>query len=434
MARGKKAAQGLTPEEKLAQALVPMEEQPYKIPENWCWVRLLTVANLYNGDRGKNYPSKKDYQITGIPFINAGALVDGQLEPKEFNYISEEKYNALSAGKIQCGDILYCLRGSLGKSAIVEIEGNGAISSSLCILRCTKAIDNRFLFFLLNSDIIKKQQNSAENGSAQPNLSAASVIKYMVPLPSILEQQRIVDRIESIFAKLDEAKEKAQAVVDGFELRKSAILHKAFMGELTAKWREAEAIKNQWDIKKFRNFCLLKRGYDLPASQRIKGVYPLVSSSGVIDAHCEYKVKGPGVITGRSGTIGKVFIVNEDYWPLNTTLYSENLFGNDPLYVYYYLQTFDFKTYSSSTAVPTLNRNMFLDVEVSVPTLKEQAEIVRILDKLLAKENAAKEAAESVLNQIDTMKKAVLARAFRGELGTNNPAEESAVKLLKTML
>lgn len=434
MARGKKGAQGLTPEEKLAQALVPMEEQPYQIPENWCWVRLLNVANLYNGDRGKNYPSKKDYQITGIPFINAGALVDGQLEPKEFNYISEEKYNALSAGKIQCGDILYCLRGSLGKSAIVEIEGNGAISSSLCILRCTKAIDNRFLFFLLNSDIIKKQQDSAENGSAQPNLSAASVIKYMVPLPSILEQQRIVDRIESIFAKLDEAKEKAQAVVDGFELRKSAILHKAVTGELTEKWRETEAIKNQWEIKKFRNFCLLKRGYDLPASQRIKGVYPLVSSSGVIDAHCEYKVKGPGVITGRSGTIGKVFIVNEDYWPLNTTLYSENLFGNDPFYVYYYLQTFDFKTYSSSTAVPTLNRNMFLDVEVSVPTLKEQAEIVRILDKLLAKENAAKEAAESVLDQIDTMKKAVLARAFRGELGTNDPAEESAVELLKSGL
>lgn len=100
----------------------------------------------------------------------------------------------------------------------------------------------------------------------------------------------------------------------------------------------------------------------------------------------------------------------------------------------YYLQTFDFKTYSSSTAVPTLNRNMFLDVEVSVPTLKEQAEIVRILDKLLAKENAAKEAAESVLDQIDTMKKAVLARAFRGELGTNDPAEESAVELLKSGL
>ena len=222
--------------------------------------------------------------------------------------------------------------------------------------------------------------------------------------------------------------------MDGFELRKSAILHKAVTGELTEKWRETEAIKNQWEIKKFRNFCLLKRGYDLPASQRIKGVYPLVSSSGVIDAHCEYKVKGPGVITGRSGTIGKVFIVNEDYWPLNTTLYSENLFGNDPFYVYYYLQTFDFKTYSSSTAVPTLNRNMFLDVEVSVPTLKEQAEIVRILDKLLAKENAAKEAAESVLDQIDTMKKAVLARAFRGELGTNDPAEESAVELLKSGL
>lgn len=427
MARGKKTAQGLTPEEKLAQALVPVEEQPYVLPSNWIWLKHNSILDISGGSQ----PSKSF-------FISEPAEGYVQLyQTRDYGEHPVPVYipNQYATKTTQYGDILLArYGGSLGK---VFRAHKGAYNVALAkvIKIFPDIIDDDYLYQYYLSDFYQDFCIKASSGrSAQAGFNRDDMEKIPFPLPPLSEQRRIVDRTESIFAKLDEAKEKAQAVVDGFELRKSAILHKAFTGELTAKWREAEAIKNQWDIKKFRNFCLLKRGYDLPASQRIKGVYPLVSSSGVIDAHCEYKVKGPGVITGRSGTIGKVFIVNEDYWPLNTTLYSENLFGNDPVYVYYYLQTFDFKTYSSSTAVPTLNRNMFLDVEVSVPTLKEQAEIVRILDKLLAKENAAKEAAESVLNQIDTIKKAVLARAFRGELGTNNPAEESAVKLLKTML
>jgi type I restriction enzyme S subunit len=422
MARGKKAAQGLTPEEKLAQALVPVEEQPYPIPENWCWTRLFGV--IVSSDEKTEEFSNLELKYVGLENLEKDGGIIGYGSPEGIKSLK----NVFHSGQILYGK----LRPYLNKHDIATFDG--ICSTDILVFSTREPVLPQIVNYYFNQSKFIEYVVGNSKGINLPRVSENVILNAVFPLPPLAEQWRIVDRIESIFAKLDEAKEKAQAVVDGFELRKSSILHRAFTGELTAKWRETEAIKNQWEIKKFRNFCLLKRGYDLPASQRIKGVYPLVSSSGVIDAHCEYKVKGPGVITGRSGTIGKVFIVNEDYWPLNTTLYSENLFGNDPFYVYYYLQTFDFKTYSSSTAVPTLNRNMFLDVEVSVPTLKEQAEIVRILDKLLAKENAAKEAAESVLDQIDTMKKAVLARAFRGELGTNDPAEESAVELLKTML
>lgn len=114
--------------------------------------------------------------------------------------------------------------------------------------------------------------------------------------------------------------------------------------------------------------------------------------------------------------------------------FSERLFENIAEYVCYYLQTFDFKAFSSSTAVPTLNRNNFSMEEVIVPSVEEQTEIVRILDGLFTKEQQAKEAAEAVLDQIDLMKKSILARAFRGELGTNDPADEPAVELLKKVL
>lgn len=197
----------LTLKEKLEQALVPVEEQPYSIPGNWCWCRLATLADLYNGDRGKNYPSKKDYQVSGIPFINAGALNNGRLDESEFNFITEQKYNDLSSGKIMRNDILYCLRGSLGKMAFVDTDVKGAISSSLCILRAKTAISTKYLFYLLNADVIKKQQNLAEAESLlaiiHPQMQAKNQI-LKVSASNIAHEEVIGDllRLQQVFVNI----------------------------------------------------------------------------------------------------------------------------------------------------------------------------------------------------------------------------------------
>lgn len=106
MVKGKMKEE-LSPEKKLEQALVPAKEQPYEVPENWCWVRLCAVANLLNGDRGKNYPNKKDYVKKGIPFINAGTIENGYVNISQSNFITQEKYDALSSGKIQ--KMIFCI-------------------------------------------------------------------------------------------------------------------------------------------------------------------------------------------------------------------------------------------------------------------------------------------------------------------------------------
>jgi type I restriction enzyme S subunit len=177
----------------------------------------------------------------------------------------------------------------------------------------------------------------------------------------------------------------------------------------------------------------LQRGFDLPINKRTRGRYPVVSSSGIIDHHIESKVKGPGFTVGRSGSVGKIYFVEEYYWPLNTTLFSKELNGNDPKFAFYYLSTFDFLKFSSSTAVPTLNRNNFSDVSIKVPPLSEQKEIVRIVEKLLDHEDEAK-ALIDMEEQIDLLEKSILSKAFRGELGTNDPNDEPAVELLKRSL
>lgn len=460
MARAKKEA-ALTPEERLQAALVPDWEWPYKLPENWCWTALKNTTTLLNGDRGVNYPSKKDYLPDGVPFINAGAIVDGVLDRREFNFISKQKYDSLRAGKVKQNDILYCLRGSLGKTAIVDFEGDGAISSSLCILRVNEATLVKYLYYLLNSEVISQQQDSAENGSAQPNLSAASVMQYSVPLPPLAEQQRIVDRIESLFAKLDEAKEKAQTVLDSFETRKAAILHKAFTGELTAKWRAEHAVeKSSWVVKKVGEFAEVKGGKRLPKghvliTEKTDHPYLRIADFGEntidqSDLHyitdetyaeiSRYIITSEDVYLSIVGSIGKTGVIPKELDGANLTENAARIISQStlPKYLCAYLSSpitqDDIQGRIRSATLGKLSLLNIKDISVPIPTKEEQAEIVRILDSLFAKEQQAKEAAEAVLEKIDLLKKSVLARAFRGELGTNDPNDEPAVELLKKIL
>lgn len=129
-------------------------------------------------------------------------------------------------------------------------------------------------------------------------------------------------------------------------------------------------------------FLELKRGYDLPGKNRIKGPYPVVSSSGISDFHQESKVAGPGVITGRYGTIGQVFFVEDDFWPLNTTLYVRDFKGNIPRFVYYFLKTLNWEQFNDKSGVPGVNRNDVHQEIVRVPTPSDQKQIAEILGTL----------------------------------------------------
>jgi hypothetical protein len=131
-------------------------------------------------------------------------------------------------------------------------------------------------------------------------------------------------------------------------------------------------MSSEWKNMKLGDFIELKRGYDLPKKNREIGIVPLVSSAGESDFHSEAKVTGPGVVTGRYGTIGQVFYIETDFWPLNTTLYVKDFKGNNPLFVYYFLKTISYSDYSDKAAVPGINRNHLHQAEVKVPVDPKQ--------------------------------------------------------------
>lgn len=160
--------------------------------------RLQDIAETYSGDRGKNYPTADDKVSTGYPFINAGNLRGGKVSFEEMDFITAEKYQSLSGGKICKGDILYCLRGSLGKSALSDFD-EGTVASSLMIIRANpNKVIPRYLFEALNAPDVERQMRAADNGSSQPNLSAKSVRSYSIPLPPLSQQQTFADFVAKV--------------------------------------------------------------------------------------------------------------------------------------------------------------------------------------------------------------------------------------------
>lgn len=459
MARGKKAAQGLTPEEKLAQALVPVEKQPYQIPENWCWTYIKFLFDVTSSKR----VHKEDWTNTGIPFYRTRELVklseQGYVDNELF--ITEDLYDKIIAdyGKPTAGDVLISGVGTIGVPYVVENSTPFYFKDGNVIwFQNRKKCNAKYIYYLYKSLFMYNQIHGMSSGTTVDTYTIVNANGTMLPLPPLTEQQRIVDRIESIFAKLDEAKEKAQAVVDGFELRKSAILHKAFMGELTAKWREEHGVTlDSWQHKKFSELCNIVRGgsprpagnpefYD--GSIPFMKVADITQNNSPFVSTTEYTIKEAGLkktrmvdentllLTNSGATLGvpaitKIRTTFNDGIAAFLNLKSENL-----MFFYYFWtsKTLELRGINKGAAQPNLNTNIIGNVEIDLPTEAEQSQIVVELDRLINKEDQAKEDAESVLNQIDTMKKAVLARAFCGELGTNDPAEESAVELLKSIL
>ena len=447
----------LTIEEKLQNALVPKEEQPYKIPSNWCWIRLENIAEWGSG--GTPSRKRKEYYNGNIPWIKTGELNNGYI----FN--SEEKITELglknsSAKLYPINTVIIAMYGAtIGKVGILSIE---ATTNQACA--CAIVYKNILFKYVFHYLIYQKEAFiNKSKGGAQPNLSQEIIKKHEIPLPPIKEQQRIVNRIESLFVKLDRAKELIENTLAQFEQNKMAILHKAFIGELTAKWRKENNIDlSSWENGILMDFCKINpkkintKEFDddmivsfipMPCVSDIWGkiVKKELRKLGEVKKGYTNFFEGdvlfakitPCMENGKSAIVDKL---ENDIGFGSTEFYvlrcDENKLNNKYLHYFVRQKTFRDEAKGEMTGAVGQQRvpKTFLEnYKMKVPTIKEQQEIVNILDKLLAKYNKIKNL-EQQLEKIELLKKAILAKVFRGELGTNNPDEESAENLLKEIL
>jgi type I restriction enzyme S subunit len=418
---------------------------PTKVPKNWCWMELGKLTSMKSGYPFDSKRFTKEKNSTTRPLIRIRDVVKGKTETYTDQDCPEEYI-------IRQGEILIGMDGDFN---VAKWQSEDALLNQrvCCIKSSSPLYLNDFLFYYLPDPL--KKINDATPSVTVKHLSTKTLAITPVPVPPFSEQQRIVDRIESLFAKLDEAKQKAQDALDSFETRKAAILHKAFTGELTARWRKEHGVgMESWETKKYSEICnIVRGGSPRPAgSPEFYGgnipfmkVADITRNTGPYVNSTEYTIKEAGLkktrmvdrntllLTNSGATLGVPAICTFQ------TTFNDGIaaflgLNPDTLLFHYYFwtsKTADLRAINKGAAQPNLNTDIIGNIEINLPTEKEQTEIVRILDDLLAKEQEAKEAAESVLEQIDLMKKSILARAFRGELGTNDPREESSIELLK---
>ena len=444
----------LTIEERLQQALVPAEEQPYEVPENWVWVRLGAVCFFENGYAFK---SDKFSSEKGIPVIRISNIKENNVDLDDCIKTLEENIDEKYI--VHQGDLLIAMSGATtGKNGVYMSANIAYLNQRVGNI---KVKNKELLIEKFRNFYIANMQNEILNtayGGAQPNISSQKMSVMTFPLPPLSEQQRIVERIEELFAKLDEAKERLQEVAESFAVRKAAILHKAFTGELTQQWRRENGVSDEsWEEKKLGEVGSWLGG-GTPSTSReeywengnilwitskdmksavIEDTLMKVNEIGVKNSSANYIEKPALLVVMRSGILRRTFPVAMVKKPftVNQDLKAIIPDKDDLEFLYWMLLSNEQRILDTcmknGTTVESINSNALKNLTFKCPTLSEQHEIVRLIDDLLARERKAQQATEQALASIDLMKKSILARAFRGELGTNKAREASALELLR---
>lgn len=440
----------LTIEERLQQALVPAEEQPYEVPENWVWVRLGAVCYA---SKEKSNDFSNEIKYIGLEHLEKDKGIVG--------FSSADKVKS-TKNAFQEGQILYGrLRPYLNKHDIASFSG--VCSTDILVLEASVLVANVLVDKFFNLPFFIEYVVANSKGINLPRVSEKTILNTTFPLPPLSEQQRIVERIEELFAKLDEAKERLQEVANSFAVRKAAILHKAFTGELTKQWRRENGVSDEsWEEKKLGEVCSVNpRKIDaknLDDNLEVSFI-PMAAVSDVLGEIVNPEVKNledvrtgftnfaegdvifakitPCMENGKSAVVGPLL---NDIGYGSTEFYvlrcKEELYNK---YLYHMVRNTTFRAEAKAVMTGAVGqqrvpKTFLQEYQLLLPTIPEQHEIVRLIDDLLARERSAQQAAEQALASIDLMKKSILARAFRGELGTNKASEASALELLKQVL
>lgn len=400
-----------------------------KLPKGWELIELSSLCEFENGDRGKNYPSKSSFVDSGVPFINAGNLSNNKVDTINLNYISEAHYNKLSNGKLKYGDIVFCLRGSLGKFAVVDRELKGAIASSLVIVRPKENLDLSFLSAYFQSSISKKYIDLYDNGSAQPNLSAASLRKFKIPLPPLPEQKRIVSKLDALFERIDQSIALLEENIKHTEALMASALDEVFgegsipikdVCEINPKKSE---VRNLVDVSIEVSFLPMaelnefRSDFNASQTKEISEVYKgytYFKESDVLLAKVTPCFENGKAGISRNLKNGIGFGSSE----FHVIRPNEKIL---PEWIYYSVLTQKFRdagvlAFTGSSGLKRVPAKFVQNWKISLPPINEQKQIISRINEAISKLTKVKSTYMGTMDYYKTLKESILDKAFKGEL------------------
>lgn len=357
-------------------------------------------------------------QESGIPLIRTPNVGRGVLLLNNVQYISDRIYALWSRRALpRAGDLIMAREAPVGNVAIIPIDAKVCLGQRTVLIRVKdRSVNASYLNYLLNSPAMNAYLRLLANGATVGHLNVSDIRRLALPLLPSEKVQNKIAAILSAYDDLIENNKRRIALLEKMaeEIYREWFVRMRFPGHERTKF--VKGVPEGWERRKFGDFCNLKRGYDLPDTQVDAGPFPVIASTSVKTFHSKFKVEPPVITTGRSGSLGKVLLINARAWPLNTTLYVQDLCGNSPFLIFYTLKNMKLENFNAGAGVPTLNRNHLNGIPMAVPAKSLQDRF----DGLISSTYALKENFTKAQDSLTRSRNLLLPRLISGKLSVED--------------
>lgn len=379
-----------------------------EVPDHWDVCALKRVVVMQSGES----ITGESIEETGLYPVFGGNGLRGYTS----DFTHDGRFALIGRQGALCGNVNY---------------GSGRFwaSEHAVVATPAKSVDTTWLGEMLRA----MNLNQYSVAAAQPGLSVDLVGRIGVAVPPLTEQAHIAAFLARETAKIDALVAEQQRLIELLKEKRQAVISHA----VTKGLNPAAAMKGSgiawlgevprhWEVKAIKRFSTLQRGHDLTDAERTDGTYPVVTSGGISGTHGCFMARGPGVVTGRYGSTGRLFYIEGDFWPHNTSLYVSNFHNNSPRFVWYSLQTVDFAAHSAKAAVPGIDRNDIHVLPAVVPPISEQSKIVTYLDAITAKLDSLTSEAQRAIALLQERRTALISAAVTGQIDVRPAAERAS--------
>lgn len=400
-----------------------------QVPEHWVECSLKhALAEMGSG--GTPDTDNPDYwcnKINGTPWIAISDMSSTEFVDDCQKAVTQAGIESKRLKVFPQGTLLFSMYASLGH--VAELGMAATTNQAILALLPASGINQRFLKRWLQS--LQPYLVVDANNATQDNLNAEKVRNLPFVKAPLIEQQRIATQVDSEVVRIDALITKKTRFIELLKEKRQALITHAVtkgldpnvaMKDSGVEW--IGVVPAHWSVAILKRFVVFQRGHDLPSDTRVEGTVPVVSSGGYSGTHNVAIAKAPGIVTGRYGSLGEFTFVEEDYWPLNTALYSIELHNNDHRFVWYLLQNISdlFLLYSAKAAVPGIDRNDIHEIYVAAPQHDEQRQIAKYLDEQCDRINAITEKTQRSIDLLKERRAAFITAAVTGQIDLREAA------------
>ena len=390
------------------------------IPAHWEVERLKHLASLNDETLGESTDPGLEMNYVDIGSVDAIKGITWS-EAIVFENAPSRARRVVRGGDVIASTVRTYLRAI---AAIDVPDSNLIVSTGFAVIR-PRQLQSSFASYALRAPHFVERVVANSVGVSYPAINASSLACFEIPYPGVDEQRTIAEFLDRETAKIDGLVARKGRLIELLQEKRNALITRAVTRGLDPKVPMKESgvewlgeIPAHWEVKRLKWAIMFQRGHDLPSHEREEGEVPIVSSSGVSSTHCRAAASAPGIVTGRYGTIGGFYLIVDDYWPLNTTLYSIDLRKNDPRFLWYMLVNLSplFTVNARKSAVPGVDRKDIHPLATAIPELPEQQAIAALLDRETARIDGLIAKIRRAMDLLNEARTAMVSAAVTGKI------------------